>query len=442
MTNNDAQPGAPIDDDSPSTPLAYRLLWTWDHSTNWRVDLPARQEYGAANSYFKPAEGFLEDYRRVVDYASRHQINGVVVYGLLRDDHGGIETAKELCRYANERGVRILPGVGINSYGGIYYDGRHQFSLRHWLLDHPNLRAKPPRDRRSLRAHDFYGDIACPSQPENRQWHADAIQWLSEEFEIGGINFETGDYGICQCELCESRRPGQSGETSIADMVDIYPSLFAAARRARPDAWLIAETYVDNILDAEAIAPLANLPPDTICQFTLNRAYWQQVKQEMTAEHVRRLPLKTNVIRTHMGSQWPFEKRERYRFVARDFADLARLCTRVGIDGMHIFGEVSPLETANEINYLAFTTFAADTAITWDAFVSDVLGPLLGGADLAADYVHILENPIAAHELDGAVRRARDQAASVTDDDQHRRWVWLMNRIYRERAMIQGWQTG
>lgn len=424
-------------DPSPSQrrPLAYRLLWTWDHSSNWQLDLPARQEYGAANSYFKPAEGFLEDYRRVVDYASGHQINGVVVYGFLRDDHGGIESAKELCRYANSRGVRILPGVGINSYGGIYYDGRHEFSLHHWLLDHPELRAQPPRDPRTFHGWDFlYGDLACPSQPANQQWHADAIQWLSEEFEIGGINFETGDYGFCSCELCEARRPGEAGHISLTDMVDVYPSLFEAARRGRADQWLIAESYFDNVLEPEALAPLAGLPEDTVCQFTINRWYLPKLLAELTPEHVRRLPLRTNVIRTHIGSQWPFENRERYRFVAREFADLARLCTQTGIDGMNIFGEVSPFETANEINYLAFAAFSTDIELTWDAFVADVLGPLLGGPDLAREYVRILDDVTKGRDLSAGAGRAMRLADGVAHEGAHRRWVWLMDRVYRAQS--------
>ena len=174
--------------------LPYRgWFWTWDHSTNWRVDVPGRQEYGGANAYFKPAEALLEDYRRVVDFASRHRINGVRVYGLLRDRHGGVETAKELSRYANARGVRILPGVGINSYGGIYYDGRHRFNLRTWLLDHPRAPRPAGTEPRTRQAHHHYADMACPSQPANQAWRAEAIQWLAEEFEIGGSDFETGE---------------------------------------------------------------------------------------------------------------------------------------------------------------------------------------------------------------------------------------------------------
>jgi hypothetical protein len=109
--------------------LPYRLFWTWDHSTNWYLEQVGQQEIGALNAYAKPPAGFLEDYRRLVDFMSRHRLGGVTIYGFLRDNHGGVEAAQSLCRYARERGVRILPGVGINAYGGIYWEGDHRYNL-------------------------------------------------------------------------------------------------------------------------------------------------------------------------------------------------------------------------------------------------------------------------------------------------------------------------
>ena len=109
--------------------LAYRTLWTWDHSTNWELSQIGQQEIGVFNPYGKPPGGFLRDYRRVVDFCSRNKIAAVVIYGFLRDTHGGVEAAKELCHYASERGVRILPGIAIGSYGGIYWEGSSPYNL-------------------------------------------------------------------------------------------------------------------------------------------------------------------------------------------------------------------------------------------------------------------------------------------------------------------------
>ncbi|NKW71473.1 hypothetical protein HGD85_00445 [Rhodobacteraceae bacterium R_SAG10] len=101
--------------------LSYRTFWTWDHSTNWELNQIGQQEIGVFNPYGKPPSGFLADYCRVVDFCSQNRIAAVVIYGFLRDSHGGIAAAQELCHYANERGVLILPGIAIGSYGGVYW---------------------------------------------------------------------------------------------------------------------------------------------------------------------------------------------------------------------------------------------------------------------------------------------------------------------------------
>ena len=267
-----------------SPALPYRLLWTWDHSTNWYLEQVGLQEIGALNYYSKPTGGFLEDYRRLVDFMSLHRIGGVTIYGFLRDNHGGVEAAQELCRYAAERGVRILPGVGINAYGGIYWEGQHRYNLTNWLRQHPELRAvfdKPvafhiPDLPELWFPETHYTDGACPSKPENARYHEEAIQWLAETFQIGGINFETGDYGVCTCADCTARR-GADATWSHKDMALLYPRLFEAARRGRSDLWLVSEAYWDNLLDLEALAPLAELPEDAVYQFCINRSYWPKV---------------------------------------------------------------------------------------------------------------------------------------------------------------------
>jgi len=418
--------------------LPYRLLWTWDHSTNWYLEQVGLQEIGALNYYAKPAEGFLEDYRRLVDFMSLERIGGVTIYGFLRDNHGGVEAAQELCRYAAERGVRILPGVGINAYGGIYWEGEHPYNLSHWLRLHPELRATLA-ERPAFHIPEFpqlwfpethYTDAACPSKPENARYHEEAIGWLAETFDIGGINFETGDYGVCACADCAARR-GADETWSHKDMALLYPRLFEAARRRRPDLWLVCEAYWDNLLDLEALAPLAELPEDAIYQFCINRSYWPKVRDNLTREHVSRLPRPRNIVRTHMGTQW---NHERYALVARRFAQLMQLVRHTGMQGATIFGEVSAFNTANEINTLAFAHFGYQADLTWERFVAEDLGARLGGTQAAERYLALLEVPPEAPALRQAAAEARAVAAGLSGEP-YRRWVWLQNRLHRKLMM-------
>ena len=73
----------------PALPSSY--FWTWDHSTNWVLDDPGLVTFGCHNKYLKRAETFIEDYRRLSDLAAGLGVNGIVIWGFLRDSHGGIE---------------------------------------------------------------------------------------------------------------------------------------------------------------------------------------------------------------------------------------------------------------------------------------------------------------------------------------------------------------
>ena len=152
----------------------------------------------------------------------------------------------------------------------------------------------------------------------------------------------------------------------------------------------------------------------------------------MTREHVACLPQPKNVLRTHMGTQW---NHERYELVARRFAEMMALLHRTGMQGGTIFAEVSAFSTVNEINYLAFARFGYQSDLTWEAFVADDMGPLLGGPEAAERYLALLAAP---NEV-GALRRAASEArdvASAQASDAYRRWVWLQNRLHQKLAML------
>ncbi len=98
--------------ESPAFP--YRIYWTWDHSTNWNLDYTGQLDWGCNNEYCKPPEAFVDDYKRLVDHMVRSRANGVLIWGFLRDNHGGVSAGQEICRYAKDRGVKILPSVAAS----------------------------------------------------------------------------------------------------------------------------------------------------------------------------------------------------------------------------------------------------------------------------------------------------------------------------------------
>jgi len=436
--------------------LPYRTFWNWDHTTNWSMSQIGQQEIGVMNPYAKPPEGFLADFKRVVDFMSLNRIAAITIFGFLRDSHGGIEAAQELCRYATERGVRILPGIAINAYGGVVWEMNHEYNLATWLRRHPELAADMERPA-GFQLSDLafplffpnadYSVRGCSSKAANQAWMEDATAWLTETFQIGGVDIEAGDYGVCGCADCAARRAaredadrrhGYAESWSHADMADYFPRLFDIIRQRRPDAWVYSEIQWDNLLDAEAQQPLHGLPADGIYQHTLNRTYWKRVEREITRAYAQTLPTTNNVLRTQFCSQWNGDYRtERYRLNARDFAAQAQKAAEIGFRGLTVWGEVSPYCTSAEISYLAFARFTWDPSLTWDRFLAEDVAPLLGGEEAAARYVAIAE------EFDASAAIGDDQLAAMaaetlshaaaTGGEASGRWLWLSEQINRRQ---------
>ena len=436
--------------------LPYRAFWNWDHSTNWDTEQIGVQESGVMNLYTKPADGFLADFKRVVDFMSRNRIAAITIYGFFRDSHGGLAAAQELCRYANERGVRIMPGVANNAYGGVVWEMDHPFNLATWLRQHPHLAAemeRPPGFQ--IPGLDFtlyfprgdYSASGCPSRPENQQWMADGIAWLAETCEIGGVNIEAGDYGVCGCAYCQQRRQeredaqrrhGYAESWSHADLADFFPRLFEAVRSRRPDAWVYSEIQWDNLLDREAQQSLHNLPDEAIYQHTFNRPYWERVQRELTPEYAQDLPTKTNVFRCQFASQWNGDRRtERYFFNGRDWMAMAKKAAETGFPGLTVWGEMSPYVAATELSYLAFARFSWDPTLTWEQFLADDVAPRLGGANAAERFLELTETLDHDRSLDSdALLRMQEEAldaARGTDAGAGQRWLTLADRIARRR---------
>lgn len=398
--------------------LKYRFLWTWDHSMDWVPLAEGIQEWGYSNPYCKKAENFVQDYQRLIDFFSPLGFSGVIIYGLLRDRHGGIDAAQEICRYAREKGMPVVAGIGVNAYGGMYWEGKHEFNLSHWLDRHPELEAVGQRFPRHP-----YLRMACPSKKENRQWMRDAVRWLCETVDIGGLNFETGDYGLCQCDECV-RRSSRTADWSTRDIAELLPPLIEEAEKARPGILSICECYFDNVLDTDAFTPLQSLPGNAILQFTINRSYWPRFQKEMDLGKVAQLPSQRKIIRTHMGSQW---NEDRHRFVARDFSELVKKVAEIGMEGLTIFSEVSYLKTVHEINYLSIASFFDNPELEWNEFIRRKLAPLLGGKEPALKYIELLEK-------DKVTRADIETAKSILDkrkEPAYRRWLWLVDLLYQ-----------
>lgn len=437
--------------------LTYRTFWTWDHSTNWELSQVGQQEIGVFNPYGKPPGGFLRDYQRCVDFCSKNRIAAIVIYGFLRDSHGGVAAAQELCAYATERGVRILPGIAIGSYGGCYWEGDNRFNLATWLKADPQHAATLERGV-GFQIADLafplnfprsdYTLSACPSAPETMAWMEEGVAWLTETFQLGGINIEAGDYGVCGCARCVARRDNEAEAArrgkvhgdywSHTDMADNFPRLYRTAKAIKPDLWMYSEIQWDNLLEPVAQEAQRRLPTGGIYQHTTNRTYWGRIRRELTRDYVESLPTQPNVLRCQFACQWNGDERsERYALNARVFGEMSRLCAERGMHGLTIWGEPSPYHATVELSYLAFARFSWEPALTWDRFIAHDAAPLLGGVEAADEFVRIAE------EIDAHQTLKRERLQSLRDaamahragDEAGRRWLSLEDQIARRLFM-------
>jgi hypothetical protein len=423
------------------TPIKARLFWTWDHTTEWALNRPGSQTIGAYNDYARSSELFQQDYTRLLEWAGHHGINAVVVWGLLRDVHGGLDAAKRLCDVASEHGVRLLCGVGLTAYGGVYYQGNSPFSLDQHLNSHPELIALDQAGNKVCNPHLC---VACPSRAENQDFAAESLRWLFKNLPLGGVQMETGDFSVCQCGLCQRRRKHPSSGFSWEDMALMYPLAAEAIRSVYPEAWIVCETYshpepcagpneaptfgggkpawADECLERfpRGKGILVQWVCDHYVKPIQNRP-WTKAGTVSRAHH-------QNIMRAHFGTYW--EDHRRGELSVDWIADMVQQSIAHGFDAISLFGEVSPFDTGAELNYLALENYgsAANPRAELEVFLRDVAAPLLGGEKYAFDYLRYARLVEDRRQIPGVMKEIYARCGSLPPD-QARRWVWLANYL-------------
>ncbi len=415
-----------------------RLLWTWDHCVQWTAARAGVHDWGASNEFSGTTDDFLREHSLLLRWCGRNGIEGVVVWGLLRDGHGGVEAAKRLCDVAHEAGVQLLAGVGLNAYGGVYYEGSSPWSLNNHLDRHPELFALRADGQRHI--FQTAGNApqpmlhACPSRPENLDYCVEGLRWLMETVPLAGVQVESGDTYVCECPRCRERRAHPVSAMSWEDMALLYGPAAEAVWSVRPEATVVLETYShpQPVTDGTAPGFGGGSPPwaaECVAQFP-RRAWVQWVADYHSSpmnpvEWTARAPegFAGNIMRAHLATWWMGRGDE----VAVDWlAEMAQKSLATGFNGLSIFGDKSPFRTGCELNYLALADYgsAANPAADLESFLERVAAPLLGGPKLAAEYLRLARLIAVPDELEPAVVEARRHAAALTGRPAER-WAWL-----------------
>ena len=454
---------------TPALPSSY--LWTWDHKTNLVLDDPGNQTFGCYNRYLKQPETFVEDYRRLTDLAAALGVKGIVIWGFLRDSHGGIEFAKRVAEYAASRGVSIMPGVGTTHYGGVYYEGDHPYCIETFLRKNPD--AYMIKEDGSVRP-----GSACSSHPVFREWMTEGLEWLFRQFAIGGINLENGDLMVCHCPRCKNHKsgwPADDPDFFRLQAMSYVPALQTLTGKMADNliTWATYTGFLPGGVESQSNPGAVQItsmycqrpvifdraPDQSIAQWTLTGMVRQR---DAADEGLRPLPLLSyledgapaaaldipqwpkavippdgtrHVGFVHQGNDCTYD---RYELVVSSIKEGCLRAYRAGLEGVSVHGEVTPRHTPWLLNYLAFSHFIHWPEDSLREFGRKTLGQVMDSEEEGEAYIellaHLESGPLTEaqrKEMITRTRRATDKVYSPDGRpvervmDRWRLWDWL-----------------
>ena len=451
-----------------SPALKYRLLWNWTMGTHWHTrvadvydDNPQSANYSP--SYDGGAAGFIAHHKRAIDFFSDHKLNGLMIWHILHDNHGGIESARELMTHGKRSNVRIMPGIGTMQYNGYYSSGKSPYNMTQFLNTHPQV-------RRLTKADGEQTEMPCPSDPIYQKWFSEGAHWFFDTFpDVGGANVEHGDLLACHGPVCSEQRKKPGNDPNFFwDMKTTEVPLFEIAHERRPDAWMIFATYTSFMKEGlpaqrditkaalpaqrDAATPpkfLDAYPPNAICQWTLTDLATAESWPEGVGPP-------TGAIDEHIGYMHqgglrnccPGKPIDEARWWAGPSAigdDISEaidfVCGRIhqtGMTGLAIYGEMGDVLPAGYLRYVAMEYFTWHPDRTYEQFIRDRLATSYGSEKLAREFLEMLRN---TDRGPGKIAAQRDRAAKHArgrglDARQRRRWRDLRDELSRRLALL------
>ncbi|MCM8803699.1 MAG: hypothetical protein NC833_00380 [Candidatus Omnitrophica bacterium] len=409
--------------------LKYRFLWTWDHSTNWSDKNISIQEKGSRNPYHKNPDIFLEDYYLLIDFMKSMDLNGLIIWGFLRDSHGGISYARKIIEYAHKKNIKIIPGIGLGAYGGIYYDGENKYNLRYHILKNPGLSGIDKNGNKR-------NDILCPSKKENIEWYLEGINWLFDNFQVDGVNLETGDYGICWCNECKKRR-GEN-ETFSTEDIKVYLPIIEKINKKSKGSLITVGLYIPPF--DKAIEEFLTLPEYIIPQWRLTEIIEKPpinyIKQTKKFKKIFfSLPQKEQIGFFHQGSQWFLNTR--HECVVKSIYNGVKLARELNLSGLITHGEVSSKNPEWFLNYLAFSYFTKFDAQLEE--FSGILNKYTGG--YGKTFLSLLFSGTNRKKLSTSIDQAKKYLSKFPQGEkEYILWYYLLQELYRRIYLLDQWR--
>ncbi len=307
-----------------------KIWWSWDIRMHWVHGLSFTEE------------SFVRNYERAIKAARAYGVEGIVIWGFLRDFHGGLKAAHRVVDFARRHNVEIFPGFGVDDYGGAYYQGESPYSLDTFITQHPEAQAREADG--ALRIHKWpMNDISprklcCPSFTGAMDFYEEALDWLIREFDLQGFQIEQGDSGLCQCPRCREQfhvddKASFSLEISSRRLIP----LIRQALQDHPGLTVIVETY-SGLLPDQVQANLqkfAAYPQEVYLSWQAYNGFMSKAEERFLITEESRSPAPHGCLAFRANSEAALGESE----TPEEAIEALRLARQAGLDMTYIYGE-------------------------------------------------------------------------------------------------------
>ena len=228
-------------------------------------------------------------------------------------------------------------------------------------------------------------ETGYPSHPLVREWTAEGVEWLARNFDIGGVELQCGDYGVCTCPRCRERAgDDRASKFSFRDVVDLTAEPLRVLHGIRGDLLLTVNAYMPvregrnqagSVL-RDGLPPYAHVT--WWCHTSPVCVHPMQAWPTLDCDLPRYVPGADDDGDGPLPFDLPGQRNiglmvvntaayhaDRHIFLA-DIARMTRLAHRIGLDGIMIYGELA--EFTHRVNYLALEAFVDNPRMSLPEF--------------------------------------------------------------------------